>query len=332
MDLCILVGLHLMDKSDALLIKEEMLKLIDKYGCNNSDEYTCYNWLEHIEVYVERVRVLSLFDMTVYDIDIADLKARGLQLLGFRDLHKVEDRYTKVNCCGVKITYDKSFSVVPIFYNGELLVDLKEYGGSNVLYCELRGNYSSGFGIYVDAENGRIGVEFKGNAPQLVYGDNDLINYYNNSKFKGSMYLAVIGTGFDIYRMMPKICREVSDNVYMLYNGAVLVGTYTNEDISNCDVVIPDGVTDVYFGSSYNKYNSINNYILPKSIKNIYKYKFFETPRNLAFTFDKSISLSVLKGIAGLCGDGFILADNKEDLIKSLRSEGMAISLLGSEV
>ena len=146
------------------------------------------------------------------------------------------------------------------------------------------------------------------------------------------MYLAVIGTGFDIYKMMPKICRKVSDNVYMLYNGAVLVGTYTNEDISNCDVVIPDGVTDVYFGSSYNKYNSINNYILPKSIKNIYKYKFFEAPRNLAFTFDKSISLSVLKEIAGLCGDGFILVDNKEDLIKSLRSEGMAISLLGSEV
>lgn len=330
--LYILVGIHLMNKSDALLIKEEMLKLIDRYDCSTANEHTCYNWLEDLEVYVERVRVLSLFDMVVYDIDITEISNRGLQLFGFVGFFKHNTKYTKINCCGIKIDWNRSFSVVPLFYDGKLLVDLKEYGGSNIVHCEFRGNYSSGFGIYVDAENGRISVEFKGNAPQLVYGDNDLINYYNNSKFKGSMYLAVIGTGFDIYKMMPKICRKVSDNVYMLYNGAVLVGTYTNEDISNCDVVIPDGVTDVYFGSSYNKYNNINNYILPKSIKNIYKYKFFEAPRNLAFTFDKSISLSVLKEIAGLCGDGFILADNKEDLIKSLRSEGMAISLLGSEV
>ena len=333
MDLCILVGLHLMDKSDALIIKEEMLKLIDKYDCNNSDEYTCYNWLEHIEVYVERVRVLSLFDMAVYDIDIADLKARGLQLLGFRDLHKVEDRYTKVNCCGVKITYDKSFSVVPIFYNGELLVDLKEYGGSNVLYCELRGCYHNGggLGIYIDAKTGRLCVVFRGNKPQLIYGDSDLLNDYKSSKFKGSMYLAILGNALSIDKLMPKICKKVSKNVFMLYNGAVLVGTYGAKDITNYDFVIPDGVTDVYFGMYGSNYRILSNYILPKSIKNIYKYEFFEAPRNLAFTFDKSISLSVLKEIVGLCGIGFITSDNKEELIKALRSEGVTINLLDSE-
>ena len=316
MVLCILVGLHLMNKTDALLVREEMLKLIDKYDCNNSDEYTCYNWLEHIEVYVERVRVLSLFDMAVYDIDIADIKARGLQLLGFRDLHKGEDRYTKVNCCGLKLTYDKSFSVVPIFYNGELLVDLREYGGSNVLYCELMGCYRNGggLGIYVDSRTGRLGVVFRGNEPQLIYGDFDLL-----------------GNVLSIDRLMPKICKKVSKNIYMLYNGAVLVGTYGGKDITNYDFVIPDGVTDVYFGRYGSNHRILNNYILPKSIKNIYKYEFFEAPRNLAFTFDKSISLSVLKEIVGLCGLGFITSDNKEELIKALRSEGVTINLLGSE-
>ena len=77
-----------MDKSDAMLVREETIKLINSYDCNTAHQYTCYNWLEHIEVYVERIRVLSLFDMVVYDIDIADLKDRGLQILGFRDLHK----------------------------------------------------------------------------------------------------------------------------------------------------------------------------------------------------------------------------------------------------
>ena len=327
----ILVGIHLMNKSDAMLVKEEMIKLINSYDCNTAHQFTCYNWLEHLEVYVERIRVLSLSDMVVYDIDIADIESTGLQLFGFRDIFNRDTKYTKINCCGIKINYAKSFSVVPVFYNGELLVDLKEYGGSNVVHCEFMGNYSSGFGIYVDAENGRLSVEFKGDESQLVYGDSDLISDYNSSKFKGSMYLAVIANGFDIYRLIPKVCKKVRDNVYMLYNGAVVVGTYSNESISNCDVVIPDGVTDVYFGSSYNKHNSINNYILPKSIKNIYKYEFFEAPRNLAFTFDKSISLSVLKEIASLCGIGIVSSGNKEDLIKSLRSEGMAINLLDSE-
>lgn len=334
MVLCILVGLHLMNKTDALLVREEMLKLIDKYDCNNSDEYTCYNWLEHIEVYVERVRVLSLFDMTVYDIDISDISTRGLQLLGFRRLPK-DDKYIKINCCGVKITYDKSFSVVPIFYNGELLVDLKEYGGSNVLYCELRGCYHNGggLGIYVDSRTGRLGVVFRGKEPQLVYGDYDLVSDYNNSKFKESMYLAVLGNVLSIDRLMPKICKKVSNNVYMLYNGAVLVGTYGGKDITNYDFVIPDGVTDVYFGMYGSNYRILNNYILPKSIKNIYNYNFFEAPRNLAFTFNKSISLSVLKEIDSLCGSGrdCISLDNKEELINLLRGKGVTINLLGSE-
>ena len=210
MSLCVLVGLHLMDKSDAMLIKEEMIKLINSYDSNTAHQFTCYNWLEHIEVYVERIRVLSLSDMVVYDIDIEDLKDRDLQLLGFRDLHKVEDRYKKVNCCGLKITYDKSFSVVPIFYNGELLVDLKEYGGSNVLYCELRGCYRNGggLGIYIDAKTGRLGVVFKGNEPQLIYGDFDLLNEYKSSKFKGSMYLAILGNAISIDKLMPKICKK----------------------------------------------------------------------------------------------------------------------------
>lgn len=81
--LYILVGIHLMNKSDALLIKEEMLKLIDRYDCSTANEHTCYNWLEDLEVYVERVRVLSLFDMVVYDIDITEISNRSLQLFGF---------------------------------------------------------------------------------------------------------------------------------------------------------------------------------------------------------------------------------------------------------
>lgn len=332
MDLCILVGIHLMDKSDALFIKEEMLKLIDKYDCNTAHEYTCYNWLEHIEVYVERVRVLSLSDMAVYDIDISDISTRGLQLLGFRRLPK-DDKYIKINCCGVKITYDKSFSVVPIFYNGELLVDLKEYGGSNVLYCEFKGCYHNGggLGIYVDSKTGRLGVVFKGKEPQLVYGDFDLVSYYNSSKFKGSMYLAVLASVYGIASIMPKLCKRISKSVYMLYNGAILLGTYGEENITSYDVVVPDGVTDVYFGFYSSRYRSLNNYILPKSIKNIYNYNFFESPRNLAFTFDKSISLSVLKEISSLCGVGFITTDNKEELINSLRSKGVTINLLDSE-
>lgn len=333
MSLCVLVGLHLMDKSDALLVREEIIKLTNSYDCNTAHQFTCYNWLEHIEVYVERIRVLSLSDMVIYDIDIADLKDRGLQILGFRDLHKGEDRYKKVNCCGLKITYDKSFSVVPMFYNGELVIDLKEYGGSNIVYCELRGCYHNGgcLGIYLDAKTGRLGVVFRGNKPQLIYGDFDLVDDYKSSKFKGSMYLAVLGNALSIDRLMPNICKRVSKNVFMLYNGAVLVGTYGEKDITNYDFVIPDGVTDVYFGRYSDKYRSLNNYILPKSIKNIYKYEFFEAPRNLAFTFDKSISLSVLKEMASLCGVGFITTDNKEELIKALRVEGVTINLLDSE-
>ena len=53
MSLCVLVGLHLMDKSDAMLVREEMIKLINNYDCNTAHQFTCYNWLEHIEVWRE---------------------------------------------------------------------------------------------------------------------------------------------------------------------------------------------------------------------------------------------------------------------------------------
>lgn len=63
----LLVGMHLMNKTDAVRVKTSLLRNI-----KNNDKLRYDNFVVLSTVYVDRLRVLDLYSMTVYDLDAYD--------------------------------------------------------------------------------------------------------------------------------------------------------------------------------------------------------------------------------------------------------------------
>lgn len=321
----LLVGMHLMNKTDAVRVKDSIVSHI-----KNNDKLRYDNFVVLNTVYVDRLRVLDLYTMTVYDLDAHDAIKNNTDILGFKHFSfGIDDKYITVNAGGLKYHNGDNSSSVALFYNNEVLIDFEKYNSSNIFRYEFNKSYHYGMGlnIYVDAETGKVAVCF--NNEHLIYGDKDLINSYNSAKsnIKYTVYMNYYK--HTINELMPKICSKISDNAYMLYNGAVLLGCYS-EDIeynSFDDIVVPDGVTDVYFGYSDIE-DRINYFVLPKSIKNVYSLDFFAPPSKLAFTLDKSVSLDIIKSLHKICLFGIGDLESKEDAITALKSGGVVINLV----
>lgn len=63
----LLVGMHLMNKTDAVRVKDSIVSHI-----KNNDKLRYDNFVVLNTVYVDRLRVLDLYSMTVYDLDAYD--------------------------------------------------------------------------------------------------------------------------------------------------------------------------------------------------------------------------------------------------------------------
>ncbi len=323
----LLVGMHLMNKTDAVRVKTSLLSNI-----KNNDKLRYDNFVVLNTIYVDRLRVLDLYSMTVYDLDAYDAIKNNTDILGFKHFSfGIDDKYITVNSGGLKYHNGDNSSSVALFYNNEVLIDFEKYNSSNIVRYEFNKSYHYGMGlsIYVDAETGKVAVCFNDSDEHIIYGDRALINSYNSAKSNIKYTVYVNYYKHTIDKLMPKICSKVSDNAYMLYNGAVLLGCYS-EDIeynSFDDIVVPNGVTDVYFGYS-DIADRISYFVLPKSIKNIYSLGFFAPPSKLAFTLDKSVSLDIIKSLHKICLFGIGNLESKEDAITALKSGGVVINLV----
>lgn len=181
-----LIGIHLTNKLDAKTAYSKFKYLIDNNGYEVSDVAELDTYMEEIMqltyVDVEKVRVFDSSTLEIYDISIADFLNSENNISNF-DIRECGSGYI-INLASIR--YGTNL-ILPVYFNDELLLDLTEYGGSNVI--KLSDRLIGGIEIYIDAKTNDISLYYN---RETLLGSDEIKNSYNESKLVRAHYIDYI--------------------------------------------------------------------------------------------------------------------------------------------
>lgn len=171
-----LIGIHLKNKLYVDNAYGKFKYLIDNNGYEISDVSKLDKYIEEIMqltyVDVEKVRVFDFSTLEIYDVSIDDFLNSGDSIYNL-DIRECRSGYI-INLASTRY---RTNLILPVYFNGELLIDLTEYGGSNVI--KLSDGAFSGLKILIDAKTNDMHLSY---CKEALLENYDLENSYDNSE------------------------------------------------------------------------------------------------------------------------------------------------------
>ena len=152
-----LIGIHLANKLYDKTVYDKFKYLVDNNGYDVSDVSKLDKYIEEIMqltyVDVERVRVFDFSTLEIYDVSIDDFLNSGDSIYNL-DIRECRSGYT----INLSSTRYRTNLILPVYFNDELLLDLTEYNGSNVI--KLSNGAFGGLKILIDAKTNDMHLSY----------------------------------------------------------------------------------------------------------------------------------------------------------------------------
>lgn len=284
-----LIGIHLKNKLYVDNAYGKFKYLIDNNGYEISDVSKLDKYIEEIMqltyVDVEKVRVFDFSTLEIYDVSIEDFLNRGDSIYNF-DIRECRSGYI------IKLasTRYRTNLILPVYFNGELLIDLTEYGGSNVI--KLSDGAFSGLKILIDAKTNDMHLSY---CKEALLENYDLENSYGNSELVRAHYIDYIISDNTPDEMFTGICKKFSDSILIFFEKIAFLCL---DSVKDNTVIIPNGVERLVVDG---KLGVKTNIVLPPSLKMLRGEDSRADETLVSFTISKNAGLEVTKGLTG-CG------------------------------
>lgn len=231
-----LIGIHLTNKLDAKTAYTKFKYLIDNNGYEVSDVAELDTYIEEIMqltyVDVEKVRVFDFSTLEIYDVSVVDFLNSGDSLYNF-DIRECGSGYI------INLASNHSFTnlILPVYFDGELLIDLIEYGGSNTI--KLRDGAFGRLKILIDAKTNDMHLSY---CKEALLESYDLENSYDNSELVRAHYIDYIISDNTPDEMFTSICKKFSDSILIFFEKIAFLCLSSVKDNT---VIIPNGGREV---------------------------------------------------------------------------------------
>lgn len=286
-----LIGVHLANKSDAKTAYDKFKYLIDNNGYEVYDVSELDTYIEEIMqltyVDVEKVRVFDFSTLEIYDISVEDFLNSGDSIYTL-DIRECRSGYI----INLSSTRYRTNLILPVYFNDELLIDLTEYGGSNVI--KLSDGAFSGLKIFIDAKTNDMHLSY---CKEALLENYDLENSYYNSELVRAHYIYYIISDNTPDEMFTGICKKFSDSILIFFEKIAFLSFYSIKDNT---VIVPNGVEKLVITG---KLEVETNIVLPPSLKKLRGDDCKADETLVSFAISKNSGIRVIKGLTGCCGN-----------------------------
>lgn len=284
-----LIGIHLKNKLYVDNAYGKFKYLIDNNGYEISDVSKLDKYIEEIMqltyVDVEKVRVFDFSTLEIYDISIEDFLNSGDSIYNF-DIRECRSGYI-INLASTRY---RTNLILPVYFNGELLIDLTEYGGSNVI--KLSDGAFSGLKILIDAKTNDMHLSY---CKEALLENYDLENSYDNSELVRAHYIDYIISDSTPDEMFTGICKKFSDSILIFFEKIAFLSL---DSVKDNAVIIPNRVERLVITG---KLEVETNIVLPPSLRKLRGDDCKDDETLVSFTISKNSGIRVLKDLTGCC-------------------------------
>lgn len=308
-----LIGIHLKNKLYVDNAYGKFKYLIDNNGYEVSDVSKLDKYIEEIMqltyVDVEKVRVFDFSTLEIYDVSIDDFLNSGDSIYNF-DIRECRSGYI----INLSSTRYRTNLILPVYFNGELLIDLTEYGGSNVI--KLSDGAFSGLKILIDAKTNDMHLSY---CKEALLENYDLENSYDNSELVRAHYIDYIISDNTPDEMFTGICEKFSDSILIFFEKIAFLCL---DSVKDNAVIIPNGVERLVITG---KLGVETNIVLPPSLNTLRGDDCKADETLISFAISKKSGIRVLKGLTGCCVNAICwylcMEKNKPDEILDIISK-----------
>lgn len=284
-----LIGIHLKNKLYVDNVYGKFKYLIDNNGYEISDVSKLDKYIEEIMqltyVDVEKVRVFDFSTLEIYDVSIDDFLNSGDSIYNL-DIRECRSGYT----INLSSTRYRTNLILPVYFNGELLIDLTEYGGSNVI--KLSDGAFSGLKILIDAKTNDMHLSY---CKEALLENYDLENSYDTSELVRAHYIDYIISDNTPDEMFTGICKKFSDSILIFLEKIAFLGL---DSVNDNAVIVPNGVERLVITG---KLGVETNIVLPPSLNTLRGDDCKADETLVSFAISKKSSLRVMKGLTECC-------------------------------
>ena len=284
-----LIGVHLANKSDAKTAYDKFKYLIDNNGYEVYDVSELDTYIEEIMqltyVDVEKVRVFDFSTLEIYDISVEDFLNSGDSIYTL-DIRECRSGYI----INLSSTRYRTNLILPVYFDGKLLIDLTEYGGSNVIKLSDL-TLMGGIEIYIDAKTNDISLYYN---RETLLGSDEIKNSYNESKLVRAHYIDFTPENTPD-EMFTGVCEKFSDSILIFFEKIAFLCL---DSVKDSTVIVPNRVERLVVDG---KLGVKTNIVLPPSLKMLRGEDSRADETLVSFTISKNAGLEVTKGLTG-CG------------------------------
>lgn len=284
-----LIGIHLKNKLYVDNAYGKFKYLIDNNGYEISDVSKLDKYIEEIMqltyVDVEKVRVFDFSTLEIYDISVEDFLNSGDSIYNL-DIRECRSGYI-INLASTRY---RTNLILPVYFNGELLIDLTEYGGSNVI--KLSDGAFSGLKILIDAKTNDMHLSYD---KEVLIESYDLVESYDNSKLVRAHYIDYIISDSTPDEMFTGVCKRFSDSILIFFEKIAFLGL---DSVRENTVIIPNGVERLVITG---KLEVETNIVLPPSLNTLRGDDCKADETLVSFAISKNSGVRVLKGLTECC-------------------------------
>lgn len=284
-----LIGIHLTNKLYAETAYSKFKYLIDNNGYEVSDVAKLDKYIEEIMqltyVDVERVRVFDFSTLEIYDISVEDFLNSGDSIYTL-DIRECRSGYI----INLSSTRYRTNLILPVYFNDELLIDLTEYGGSNVI--KLSDGAFSGLKILIDAKTNDMHLSY---CKEALLENYELEESYDNSELVRAHYIDYIISDKTPDEMFTGICEKFSDSILIFFEKIAFLCL---DSVKDNTVIITNGVERLVITG---KLGVETNIVLPPSLNTLRGDDCKADETLVSFSISKKSSLRVMKGLTGCC-------------------------------
>lgn len=284
-----LIGIHLKNKICSDMVYDKFKYLIDNNGYEVSDVSKLDKYIEEIMqltyVDVERVRVFDFSTLEIYDVSIEDFLNSGDSIYNL-DIRECRSGYT------INLASNCNFTnlILPVYFDGELLIDLTEYDGSNVI--KLRDGAFGSLKILIDAKTNDMHLSYR---KEALFENYELEESYDNSELVRAHYIDYIISDKTLDEMFTDICKKFSDSILIFFEKIAFLSLNSVKDNA---VIIPNGVERLVING---KLEVETNIVLPPSLKKIRGYGCKADETLVSFAISENAGVMALKDLTDCC-------------------------------
>ena len=284
-----LIGIHLKNEIYSNMVYDKFKYLIDNNGYDIHDVSKLDKYIEEIMqltyVDVEKVRVFDFSTLEIYDVSIEDFLNRGDSIYNF-DIRECRSGYI------INLASTRNFTnlILPVYFNDELLLDLTEYNGSNVI--KLSNGAFGGLNILIDAKTNDMHLSYD---KEVLLESYDLVDSYNTSELVRAHYIDYIISDKTPDEMFTGICEKFSDSILMFFEKIAFLCL---DSVKDNTVIVPNGVEMLVITG---KLGVETNIVLPPSLKKLRGDDCKADETLVSFSISKNSGLRVIKGLTGCC-------------------------------